>query len=65
MIYTDFRQAFGHIYIEIQVKIITLVRLAMTSTESQMRLQTEFTDSITTEQRLKYGDIYRLPYYMI
>jgi hypothetical protein len=28
----------------------------MTSTENQVRLQTEFTDSITTEQRLKQGD---------
>jgi sorting nexin-29 len=28
----------------------------MTSTESQMRLQTELTDSIATEQGLKQGD---------
>jgi hypothetical protein len=65
-IYIDFRQAYGHINREklyeamihflIPVKIIRLVRLTMTSTESQVRVQTELKDSIATEQGLKQGD---------
>jgi sorting nexin-29 len=65
-IYIDFRQAYDHInrvklyeamvHFHISVKIIRLARLTMTSTENQVRVQTELTDSIATEQGLKQGD---------
>jgi sorting nexin-29 len=65
-IYIDFRQVYGHInreklyeamiHFHIPVKIIRLVRLTMTNTESQVRVQTELTDSIVTEQGLNQGD---------
>jgi hypothetical protein len=44
------------IHFHIPVKIIRLVRPTMISTESQVRLQTELTDSIATEKGLKQGD---------
>jgi hypothetical protein len=40
----------------IPVKIVRLVKLTMINTESQVRVQTELTDSITTEQGLKQRD---------
>jgi sorting nexin-29 len=65
-IYIDFRQAYDHInrkklyeamiHIHIPVKIIRLVRLTVTSTDCQVRVQTELTDSVATEQGLKQGD---------
>lgn len=41
-------------HFHIPVKIIRLIRLTMTSTKSQVIVQTELTDSIATE-RLKQG----------
>jgi hypothetical protein len=43
-------------HFHVTVKIIGLIRLTVTSTASQMRMQTELTDSITTERGLKQGD---------
>jgi hypothetical protein len=40
----------------VPVKIIRLVRLTVTSTQSQMGLKTGLTDSVTVEQGLKQGD---------
>jgi hypothetical protein len=44
------------LHFDMPVKIIRLVRLAMASTESQVRVQTELTGSVTIEQRLKQRD---------
>jgi hypothetical protein len=60
--FIDFWQAYDHTdresmpHFHIPVKIIRLVKLTMINTESQVRVQIELTDSITTDQGLKQRD---------
>jgi hypothetical protein len=72
--YIEFQQAYDHnkreelyeamLNFHVPVKIIRLVRLTVTSTESQVRVQTGLTDSVTAEQELN-KEMAWLPCYVI